>query len=477
MFREAMIVISQSPASPALRRGTFVVLAVTSLASIAITPFAPRFFGDGPGFFGMAMAMAILATAFTAILLGTQANTDRSVPRAVLAIGFGMTSLTLVPFALLFVGVFGALSRSIGSSPSGPSYLYLIWHAWLIAGVVGYHALDVRIGDASPRAQYRRIVGRTFGGALACCAVAIPLVLWGHELPALFDDRTRAFTPLTRFGTLPITALLALAAASLTIVRRRANRILDLGLAFVMVALALDAYLTSVGSRIYSVGWYASRLTEILSTTAILFALVWQSTQMYANLAKVARRFELEANSDRLTGLANRRAFDTALGRLVRQSRERGTPLTLAFADVDFFKSYNDAYGHPAGDACLQQIGETIFESIRTRSDFAARYGGEEFVVLLDDTDVARAAPVLERLREAVEQLAPVASDMRHTTISIGYAALTPGESARSLVERADRALYHAKASGRNRIALPPNANELEALEFDAAREALRASG
>ncbi len=159
---------------------------------------------------------------------------------------------------------------------------------------------------------------------------------------------------------------------------------------------------------------------------------------------------------DGLTGLFNRRYYEQALQRELQRARRLGSPLALLMLDVDYFKKYNDHYGHPAGDACLAQVGEAIQRGLRRPGDLAARYGGEEFVVLLPSTDCQGANAVAEAIRAGVEEQALVHAQAPSgiVTISVGVCVLVPGdgEDAAELVNRADAALYRAKQAGRNRV-------------------------
>lgn len=175
------------------------------------------------------------------------------------------------------------------------------------------------------------------------------------------------------------------------------------------------------------------------------------------------RRREVElralAGTDALTGVANRRAFLERADDEVARALRYGQPLSLLMIDIDHFKQVNDVHGHAAGDAALVRLVEACAPELREH-DMLARLGGEEFVVLLPHTDTARALLVAERLRQAVER-APVdpprhaCSGVFHITISLGSATLQgdlPSETLSTLLERADRALYGAKHSGRNRV-------------------------
>ena len=166
------------------------------------------------------------------------------------------------------------------------------------------------------------------------------------------------------------------------------------------------------------------------------------------------------ATLDGLTGIANRRAFDDRLQHEWSRAGRANAPLSLILADVDYFKRYNDVYGHQGGDDCLKAVA-AVFQRLAFRSaDLAARYGGEEFAIILPSTDLEGALQVGERIRAEVEAMAlPHAGSeaAQWVTLSVGVATLYPDAGARTglpgaLVSLADQALYRAKDGGRNRV-------------------------
>lgn len=186
--------------------------------------------------------------------------------------------------------------------------------------------------------------------------------------------------------------------------------------------------------------------------------------QMRYSLVVLTRRLD-EANReltrlssvDGLTGIANRRQFDDSLQREWLRGIRTAAPLSLLMCDVDFFKQYNDLYGHQAGDECLCRVGHVLKEGARRPADMAARYGGEEFAVVLPDTDLEGALRVGEELRQGVETLAIPhdGAELGRVSISIGAACAIPSReqgSAGYLLGEADKALYRAKQAGRNRV-------------------------
>jgi diguanylate cyclase (GGDEF)-like protein len=160
---------------------------------------------------------------------------------------------------------------------------------------------------------------------------------------------------------------------------------------------------------------------------------------------------------DSLTGIANRRAFDLTAARELRRSQPENTSLALLILDVDQFKSFNDIYGHQAGDVCLREVAATIGSALRRPGDLVARYGGEEFVVILPRTDLQGAAAVGESIIKAfADRNMPHASAQSsgHVSVSIGAAAMLANSetTVEDLTARADIALYAAKRGGRNRL-------------------------
>ncbi len=160
---------------------------------------------------------------------------------------------------------------------------------------------------------------------------------------------------------------------------------------------------------------------------------------------------------DGLTGIPNRRQFDETVQREWLRCLRQGVPLSLIMMDIDFFKKYNDAYGHTAGDECLRRVALALKSSVRRAADLMARYGGEEFAAILPDTHSEGAAFVAERIRSSVEsegiphEYSEVAD---HVTLSVGAATKIPqmGSTASEIIEAADKMLYEAKDGGRNSV-------------------------
>lgn len=234
-----------------------------------------------------------------------------------------------------------------------------------------------------------------------------------------------------------------------------------------IVAAALSA------DEIYDPWWISS--IQLASGLAFLISvLLWLGKRLLRQLA-IRERLEQQlhrasdglslanaelsslALTDGLTEIANRRSFDEAIQRELVRARREGTTVSLLMVDVDYFKKFNDAYGHPAGDACLRRIARVIAANVARPADLPARYGGEEFAILLPATSPRGVAQVAENIREAVAamEIAHSGSNQKCVTVSIGGATIDPNSmdsDPASLISAADTALYEAKRDGRNRF-------------------------
>ena len=185
--------------------------------------------------------------------------------------------------------------------------------------------------------------------------------------------------------------------------------------------------------------------------------LVLLRVKNHINLKKMSDRFRDMATMDGLTGIANRRRFDLFLEQEWNHSLRAQTPISLILMDIDFFKPYNDNYGHAEGDECLKKVAKALASCISRTTDLVARYGGEEFVCVLPDTDPDKAVQFGEKLRKSVSDLAvphEYSKATDHVTISLGVITVIPTPKAHlsDLVPAADQNLYKAKEQGRNRL-------------------------
>lgn len=222
-------------------------------------------------------------------------------------------------------------------------------------------------------------------------------------------------------------------------------------------------------------GWWRTTLKQLAGLLVFIMLLIWcgikllrqlairenLEKQLHAvsdGLAQANKDLSELALKDGLTQLANRRALDGALEREFSRACRNNAQVSLIMLDVDWFKKFNDTYGHQGGDKCLQQIAAALSDQVTRQTDLAARYGGEEFAMLLPETDGEGAATVAERIQKAVSAL-----EMVHAcglggkvTVSIGIATFDPSlktlATPADLIKAADDALYHAKHLGRNQV-------------------------
>ncbi|MCQ6257112.1 sensor domain-containing diguanylate cyclase [Pseudomonas sp. Q11] len=216
----------------------------------------------------------------------------------------------------------------------------------------------------------------------------------------------------------------------------------------VVVALSSDEVFAS---------WKRTAMLVSGATGALCIGLLWLTWLLCHELRRrhnAERELAQLASVDSLTGLANRRTLDETLQQEWLRAQRSGQPLSVMMIDADHFKAFNDHHGHPSGDEALRTLAQLIGTHVRRPADLAARYGGEEFSVVLPETTTAGAFTMAQNIREAVEQIPPIIPGAAPMTVSIGIATWAQGPygELEQLLLAADKALYQAKASGRNRV-------------------------
>jgi diguanylate cyclase (GGDEF)-like protein len=211
-------------------------------------------------------------------------------------------------------------------------------------------------------------------------------------------------------------------------------------------------------------GSYSYLLLNLGAGAGLLGLAFWlQREELYAR-----------ANTDGLTGLLNRRAFDEILIRELRRAHRLAHPLPVMMADIDFFKRVNDSLGHQAGDEVLRHVANTLRRTLRP-ADVLCRFGGEEFAILLRESKPNQAADIAERLRTGVASIPDLPGGVR-VTISIGLAISRPGESPEGLIARGDQAMYRSKREGRNRVSISADTGDCDPSEIQAAPRLVQGS-
>jgi diguanylate cyclase (GGDEF)-like protein len=401
----------------------------------------------------------------TAFLLLAQFRVNGRRSFGILAASYAFSAFITWPYLAAFPGAF-----RMGTLPLGDQqisiYLWMIWRC-------SFPALAILA--AFNDSETSRIVGRRKMHVAICVVVASPIVAVGvvTALVAAFCSKLPAlviaghFQPL--FMHVYVPAIISInALACIVLLGRGRLTGLSLWLAVTMFSEGLDSFLNLSGAR-YSYAWDIGKLSTVFTASVVLVMIMGDIADLFARLASVAR-------IDVLTLLPNRRAFEEHSELVFHNARRRHESVGLLVVDIDFFKRFNDSYGHLAGDECLRAVAREMATCATRPLDLVARFGGEEFAVVLPNLYLEGVLCVGERIRSVVERLEIVhgTQALGRVTISIG-AAFTPDPHSideATLFEIADRALYKAKERGRNRVELgkppelAPPLQDGEPLEF-----------
>jgi diguanylate cyclase (GGDEF)-like protein len=424
-----------------LLAGTLIALLV--LVGGFATPFANHLLTPIPGFVsGFGTSMVVINMLLAALLFSRGVIDAES--RAIrLGAAYLFVAITFVPLMASFPGAFvtGQLIGTLGCSV----WLYAFWHAGLGLGIIRY----ALVRRTRPASVVRSILG------VVLIVILLTLVAT-RALPILPPMLADGHTMFTAFDGLVPPAVLAILAVALVLVFRSPRESRErLWLMVSLVAAGFDVWMTYRGVARFSVGWYMAKCGSLITSLSMLVSMMYDVTALRHRMHVANAKLLDLAHSDGLTGLPNRRGFDQAIvAEWHRAERER-QPLSLMMIDVDFFKAYNDRYGHLRGDHCLRQIAETL-QALTTRpADRVARYGGEEFVIILPGTSSSCLTEFAASLHAKLRTLAVPheGSPFGRVTVSIGLvtAVPEPGSHHEDALEIADVRLYQAKQRGRNR--------------------------
>lgn len=451
-----MLSLANKPATTAQRIRAIGLGAILLLVALAALPFA-RQPGPEVAAFMPAFAMAVLfSDLVTAYLFRSQFRQDRDPATMLLYVAYLYSGLTVIPHVLTFPDV---VTRTglLGAGPQTAVWLWVSWHGGFPA-ILALYALTQRFYATRQLTglQYHRWMWSAALTVIASVTAISCLVTHWHALLPVIVDKGNYYLLVTSGVGLAVWGINALALATLW-VTCRGRTVTQLWLLLVLLASLLDVTLTLVAASRYSIGWYVARFNSLLAATFVLGTLLQEIDSLYAELSRTNQHLSRIALLDSLTGLGNRRYFDAQAEKEWRRAARERQTLSLIMLDIDHFKAFNDTYGHPAGDACLEAVGQTIQKCLRRAGDAAARYGGEEFCVLLPATAMDGARFIAEEIRHEIEALRiphKSAQPFGVVTVSIGVRTLLP-TSAHTLAEllaAADAALYTAKQTGRNRV-------------------------
>jgi diguanylate cyclase (GGDEF)-like protein len=398
----------------------------------ALLPFARRSFPAVPGVPPVFITFSLCLAAISAFVISTQYRSSRSRALLVLASAYAFIALMAIPELSI------ALARSAGFNlaPGAPGILALLAQAGFDFHVCWYIYASTR-KDTVP-VKGAEFVSRVFSMRLLLVALIATTLAFGPWRIA----------PMVDIGASSALDGVALAATIATLLYRRSDSLLCSWLGVALVASFLGELFTAASGARFTLGWYVASTLHLVEYGVILGAFVKEVSIHSGEL-------ETLATIDPLTGLANRRHLDAYLDRLLSDGRRATDTLSLLMIDIDHFKRFNDRFGHAAGDIALQTVAKALKQTVGRSQDFAARYGGEEFVVLLTGIDRLGALDVAERLRAHIENmLIAHENGAQRVTISTGIVSIRSRDQLdpAALLREADRALYTAKALGRNQV-------------------------
>jgi diguanylate cyclase (GGDEF)-like protein len=451
----ATVDLGEVPALPADRRRAAGVAALLVAGALLIVPVISRPLAASYPIFAIVIALSISAVSITALLFWAQSRVTSSVPLTVLALGYELTAIVMIPYLMFYRCLWPQLGEWISADSQSSGWLWVEWHGLFICTVIAYYIArgSQTIAPERDAESFKRLQRRFLWSGAAFLAMTVPPLIWIDGLPRLSVNGT--LTPLFTV----VSFMMSLGAAAAIVLAYRTSRlrsVLDLWLAVACLSVFADVTLQHF-ARQFTVGWYASRVSILIAASAVLWVLLNQTANIYAQLAVTAERLRNESLTDVLTGLANRRSFDQRFAEMLRDCARETRPLALLLVDVDHFKVYNDAFGHQAGDDCLRAIGALLLNNATRARDLVARIGGEEMAVIMPEVDLAGALVVAERMRAAIHaaQIRQGAG-AKHpvVTVSVGVTATSdPAKiTVEDMVRGADRALYRAKDMGRNRV-------------------------
>jgi diguanylate cyclase (GGDEF)-like protein len=444
--------IKDDGVSPRQIRLARIIIVVLLLSAAIATPLATTPLLPIPGYmsaFGIAMIVVNIILASLLFAKGLIESKERTIR---LGTAYFFVTVIFVPLIAAFPG--GLMEASIIGSTGSAVWLWCCWH-------IGFGLLIIRYAASSEETAGTSSSVRK--SVLATVIVVVVLTLAATVglpyLPAVFRNGRNFFDDSTML--IPALVFGVNVIGLLYVMRMREEKPEQLWVMVGMFAACIDVWLTLYGGARFSLGWYFAKITSLFTSMTVLISQLYGITRLYHSIAGANKILMTQANQDGLTGLSNRRCFDQVLEIEWNRARRDKRSLALLMIDVDYFKKYNDCYGHLAGDDCLRQIAQQLLRVINRPGDVAARYGGEEFVVILPNTDAAGARLVGERLL-----LNLTAASIPHAhnqplcrvTLSIGVSAMVPGSgsSTSTLALAADKALYAAKDSGRNQVCTAP---------------------
>jgi diguanylate cyclase (GGDEF)-like protein len=445
--------LAQKEAQPLHVTGAVVTSVLSLAATLWLLPYSSRVLPAATWFLPATVSLAFFAEWVTALLLLLQFRRTGRWALMMVSFAYFFASWGIVAQLLVYPGVFSQTGLFGASQVSAP-WVWLTWHFGFAASIL-VAALIIPVPRV-PEDRRGLVTKVTLAAPIVIVSVAtVVAVKWGMELSHILS-RADYLRPAHGPVGLVVwaTGLVALIALG---IKTRFRSLLQLWTGVSLLAFLCETAMMLTSLERFTVGWYFSRSIIVVSSTLLLSALLFEIDELYS-AAYVANRVLHERSiRDSLTGVFLRRYLTEQLTSELGRARRKKEPVSVLMFDVDWFKHYNDMFGHQAGDDCLIEVCRATEQHLRRHGDFLARYGGEEFAVVLPNTKESDAELIAHRIRASVEALRlPLPGGVRtgNVTVSIGVATAEPDSDAdeRSLIRAADKALYLAKSAGRNTV-------------------------
>lgn len=468
-MRKLLVNLLNTPASREQYRLAFLLTGFILLASLATLPFGTLQLPEIKPFLPAYISWSLFGDLFTGYLLVSQFRATHYLPLLMLATMFLYSGLIAIPHLLTYPGVFTD-EGLLGAGSQTSTWFWVFWHTSFSVGLLSYLFADNQRNLVVRPEHVKHSTLAAIGTAVTIiAALTFIFTRLHHLLPVIIqaDDYRRLVTTGVGPGILTLHAI----GLTLLLLRKKGDSVLHLWLSVAAVAAFADIAVTLFAGARYSLGWYVARINSLVSSTVVLCAIIYEANRLYVRLSEqqmqlVQSQWDLQqanekllriSSLDGLTEIPNRRRFDEVFLQEAQRAARQKLPLSLIFLDVDFFKRYNDHFGHQSGDHCLKSIARMLESCLKRPADLAARYGGEEFAIILPETDLNGAKHVAEIIRTSIEAMQlphPMSDVSEYVTVSIGIctAQVCPLFTPEHMLELADQALYQAKAEGRNRV-------------------------
>ncbi|OWA35293.1 hypothetical protein B9G55_11600 [Saccharibacillus sp. O16] len=453
--------------SPRQRRVALALTIVMALFTIGTLFFAQVELPHFAILFPVLSAWGVMGSGLTAFILFNQFRASRILPILLLACTFLFTGLLSLFYLLALINLLPA------SGPFSPGsqtavWLWCFWHAAFPIGLmVFYWSMHAKTA-VIPLKRLPMCLSIATGTVILAVVTLVLFACSDRFLPVLIENND--YGRVISSGIGPAILGLNAAACLLSVFPYKERSVLRLWLSVASFSFTLGIVLSLTAGQRYTLGWYGSRVDSLIASSVMVLAIISEVNKLFVRLSRQHEELEEsqkaleEANEqlkelagvDSLTRIANRRKFDEVLKQELNAPQRDKEHLSLLMIDIDFFKAYNDNYGHLGGDMVLRSVAPKLENEALAHFGFTARYGGEEFAIILPGHSEHEARQIAELMIECVRSLSiphDYSGVSKQITISVGGCTLYPGEksSANELIGRADEALYQAKAEGRNR--------------------------